>query len=281
MEDLKSIAEVRRCVWELREAHGTVGLVPTMGNLHDGHLALVAHARRRCGTVVASIYVNPLQFGENEDFSSYPRTLDKDRAALQSAGVAALFLPDETVMYPRGTGQQTRVTVPGLGDILDGEFRPGHFQGVTTVVARLLNIVGPDVAVFGRKDYQQLVIIRRMVADLAIPVEIQGVETTRADDGLALSSRNQYLTSQERTVAPTLYHVLEDCAQQVRAGADIDQACRRGLEQLRETGFRPDYLEVRRQSDLLRPAPDDGELVALAAAHLGRARLIDNQEFKR
>ena len=281
MRELTSIAEVRRYVRELRETHGTVGFVPTMGNLHEGHLALAAHARRRSGAVVVSIYVNPLQFGESEDFSGYPRTLDKDRALLRSAGVAALFLPDEAVMYPRGTSQQTRVTVPGLEDILDGEFRPGHFQGVTTVVARLLNIVGPDIAVFGRKDYQQLIIISRMVADLAIPVQIEGVETTRADDGLALSSRNQYLTSRERTVAPTLYHVLEDCAQQVRAGADIDQACQRGLEQLKETGFRPDYLEVRRQSDLLRPAGDDNDLVVLAAARLGRARLIDNLEFKR
>lgn len=184
-------------------------------------------------------------------------------------------------MYPRGTGQQTRVVVPGLADILDGEFRPGHFEGVTTVVARLLNIVGPDVAVFGRKDYQQLVIIKRMAADLAMPVEIEGMETTRADDGLALSSRNQYLTSEERAVAPGLYAVLEDCAQQVRAGADIDQTCRRGLEQLEEMGFRPDYLEVRRQSDLLRPAAGDDELVVLAAARLGRARLIDNLEFQR
>ncbi len=281
MRELKSIAEVRRYVRELRETHGTVGFVPTMGNLHEGHLALVAHARRRSGAVVVSIYVNPLQFGESEDFSGYPRTLDRDRALLRSAGAAALFLPDEAVMYPRGTSQQTRVTVPGLEDILDGEFRPGHFQGVTTVVARLLNIVGPDIAVFGRKDYQQLIIISRMVADLAIPVQIEGVETTRADDGLALSSRNQYLTSRERAVAPTLYHVLEDCAQQVRAGADIDQACRRGLEQLKETGFRPDYLEVRRQTDLLRPGADDKDLVVLAAARLGRARLIDNLEFKR
>lgn len=281
MRELLGIPEVRQCVRSLRAAHGTVGFVPTMGNLHAGHQALVEHARKRCGAVVASIYVNPLQFGENEDFSSYPRTLDEDRASLERLGVAALFVPDESVMYPRGTVKQTRVLVPELGDILDGEFRCGHFEGVTTVVARLLNIVGPDVAVFGRKDYQQLAIIRRMVADLAMPVEIEGVETARADDGLALSSRNQYLSKDERVVAPGLYRVLEDCAQQVRAGADIDRACQRGLEQLTEMGFRPDYLEVRRQSDLLRPGVADDALVVLAAAHLGRTRLIDNLEFRR
>lgn len=280
MRELRSIRDARRCVRSLRADHGSVGFVPTMGNLHAGHLALVEHARRRAGAVIASIYVNPLQFGENEDFSSYPRTLDEDRAALARQGVAALFVPDEATMYPRGAAKQTRVVVPELGNILDGEFRPGHFEGVTTVVARLLNIVGPDVAVFGRKDYQQLAIIRRMVEDLAMDVEIDGVETTRADDGLALSSRNQYLTDAERAVAPGLYRVLEDCAQQIRAGADIDGTCRRGMEQLAEMGFRPDYLEVRRQSDLLRPASGDSELVVLAAAQLGRARLIDNLEFK-
>lgn len=270
---------MRECVRALRAQHGSIGFVPTMGNLHRGHLALVDHARRRAGAAVVSIYVNPLQFGENEDFSSYPRTLDEDRAALKGLGVAALFIPDESVMYPRGPGQQTRVVVPGLADILEGEFRPGHFQGVTTVVARLLNIVGPDVAVFGRKDYQQLIIIKRMVADLAMPVEIEGVETTRADDGLALSSRNQYLSREERAAAPGLYRVLNVCAQEVHSGADIDKVCHRGLVKLKAAGFRPDYLEVRRRGDLLRPGPADTELVVLGAAQLGRARLIDNLEF--
>ena len=252
-----------------------------MGNLHEGHLALVDHARRRTGAVVASIYVNPLQFGVNEDFSSYPRTPDADRAALEAHGVTALFVPDQATMYPRGPERQTRVLVPELGDVLCGEYRPGHFQGVATVVARLLNVVGPDLAVFGRKDYQQLTIIKRMVADLAMPVEIEGVETVRATDGLALSSRNQYLTGSERAVAPSLYRVLNECARQVRSGAAIDEARERGLDELRGLGFRPDYLEVRSQSDLSVPSAEDRDLVVLAAVHLGRARLIDNLEFTR
>lgn len=281
MLDLKTIPQVRDCVRSLRSRRGSIGFVPTMGNLHRGHLSLVEHARRRCDAVVVSVYVNPLQFGENEDYGGYPRSLDSDRAALDKLGVAGLFLPDEATMYPRGIADQTRVVVPELGDILCGEFRPTHFQGVTTVVARLLNIVGPDVAVFGRKDYQQLVIVKRMVADLAMPVEIEGVETERADDGLALSSRNQYLNAQERAIAPGLYRVIRECARRLRSGSTIEEACRQGLDELSGMGFRPDYLEVRRQDDLARPERRDRELVILAAAHLGRARLIDNLEFRR
>jgi pantoate--beta-alanine ligase len=281
MDVLSTIPDIRRRVRALRAEHGKVAFVPTMGNLHEGHMDLVAHARRRAGSVVVSIYVNPLQFGENEDFSNYPRTLEADREALVSRDVAALFLPDETTMYPRGTARQTRVVVPELGDILCGAYRPGHFEGVATVVARLLNIVGPDIAVFGRKDYQQLAVIRRMVEDLAIPVDIHGVPITRAEDGLALSSRNRYLDASQRAVAANLYRALETCAREIRAGAGIDDACRRALARLEEQGFRPDYLEVRRQEDLSEPVPSDRELVVLAAAHLGRARLIDNVEFQR
>lgn len=280
MEILKGIPEVRRQVQALRAEHGAVAFVPTMGNLHTGHLDLVKHASRR-GSVVASIYVNPLQFGENEDFSTYPRTLDDDCAALESLGVAALFLPDERTMYPRGTEGQTRVVVPGLVDILCGAFRPGHFEGVATVVARLLNIVAPDVAVFGRKDYQQLVIIKRMVADLAMPVEIEGVPTTRADDGLALSSRNAYLTPRERAVAPALYRTLNEAAEEIHSGADVDRVRREAANRLVEQGFRPDYVAVRRRDDLSEPDASDTELIVLAAAYLGRARLIDNLEFLR
>lgn len=281
MEELTGIADVRRCVQRLREAHGTVGFVPTMGNLHAGHVDLVKHARQHSGAVLASIYVNPLQFGENEDFSSYPRTPESDREALEAQGVAALFVPGEQTMYPRGAARQTRVVVPELGSILCGAFRPGHFEGVTTVVARLLNIVGPDVAVFGRKDYQQLVVVKRMVADLAMPVDIQGVATARADDGLALSSRNRYLSEQDRAVAPGLYQALKNCAGDVQSGAGVDEAAERARHYLEDRGFKPDYLEVRRQDDLSEPGPFDHNLVALAAAHLGRARLIDNLEFRR
>lgn len=281
MRHLTTIPDVRDHVRSLRGRYGSVGFVPTMGNLHRGHLALVDHARRRCGAVVVSIYVNPMQFGENEDFGSYPRTLDADRAGLERLDVAAVFMPDESTMYPRGVARHTRVVVPELGDILCGEFRPAHFPGVTTVVARLLNIVSPDVAVFGRKDYQQLVIIKRMVADLAMPIEIEGVETARAADGLALSSRNQYLSAEERRIAPGLYRVLQECARWIQSGSDVDETRRRGLAELNELGFRPDYLEVRRQDDLSLPGDEDRDLVVLAAAHLGRARLIDNLEFPR
>jgi pantoate--beta-alanine ligase len=281
MRELKTIPEVRECVHSLRRDYGSVGFVPTMGNLHQGHLSLVEHALHRCGAAVVSIYVNPLQFGQNEDFGSYPRTLDADCAALERLGAAAVFVPGESTMYPRGAANQTRVVVPELGDMLCGAHRPGHFEGVTTVVARLLNIVGPDVAVFGRKDYQQLAIIKRMVADLAMPVDIEGVATARAEDGLALSSRNQYLSGGERAIASGLYRVLRETARRIQSGSGIDETCRAGLEELGRLGFRPDYLEVRRQGDLSPPGELDPDLVVLAAAHLGSARLIDNLEFDR
>jgi len=281
MRDLTCIEAVRRCVGALRAAHGTVGFVPTMGNLHAGHLELVRHAARHNGAVVVSIYVNPLQFEPGEDLATYPRTLEADRAALEDLGVAGLFLPDEATMYPRGMAQQTRVVVPGLGGILCGVSRPHHFEGVTTVVARLLNIVGPDMAVFGRKDYQQLAIIRRMAADLAMPVAIEGVATARAEDGLALSSRNQYLDERERRIAPGLYRTLNDRAQGIQSGQPIEQTVSQGIEALARLGFQPDYLEVRRQADLAAPESEDRELVILAAAYLGKARLIDNLEFSR
>ncbi|HSH43229.1 MAG TPA: pantoate--beta-alanine ligase [Arenicellales bacterium] len=281
MHILKSIEEVRDCVRALKDRRGSVAFVPTMGNLHQGHLALVEHALEQAAAVLVSIYVNPLQFGENEDFAGYPRTLEADREALEALGVAAVFVPDEATMYPRGAERQTRVVVPGLGEILCGQSRPGHFQGVTTVVARLLNIVGPDIAVFGRKDYQQLAIIRRMVSDLAMPVKIEGVPTVRDADGLALSSRNQYLDAGERSIAPGLYRALQDCVRRIQAGTPIEEARSLGLKELAEAGFRPDYLEVRHQNDLAPPTDNDRDLVALAAAHLGRARLIDNLEFRR
>lgn len=279
MRVLKSLEAAREGSAALRERHGGVAFVPTMGNLHDGHLALVRHALTRGGAVLASIYVNPLQFGENEDFASYPHTLDADLAALRTLGVAAVFTPDESTMYPRGAAAQTRVVVPELGEILCGAQRPVHFQGVTSVVARLFNILAPDLAVFGRKDYQQLAIIRRMVADLAMPVEIEGVATARAPDGLALSSRNQYLAPRERRIAPGLYRVLQDCVRRIQAGDGIDAATDQGLDELRVLGFTPDYLEVRVAGDLGRPCAASGELVVLGAARLGRTRLIDNVEF--
>ena len=280
MEVVHSIEEIRREVRNLRNRSATIGFVPTMGNLHAGHLSLVKDAAASCGAVVVSIYVNPMQFGPTEDFSTYPRTLEQDLELLREAGTITVFQPDDEAMYPHGTTGQTFVEVPLMGEMLCGAARPGHFRGVSTVVARLLNIVQPDLAVFGKKDYQQLAIIRRMVADLAIPVEIVGGETIRAEDGLALSSRNRYLTAEQRRQAPCLYASLLEAAEQVRAGrqafAQIEQAA---LQELRGCGFQPDYVAIRRQQDLQPAGAGDRVLVVLAAARLGQARLIDNVEI--
>lgn len=258
-----------------------LAFVPTMGNLHAGHRRLMEEARRYADVVVASIYVNPLQFGENEDFAAYPRTPADDREVLIAAGVDLLYLPDEREIYPRGLEAQTRVEVPRLGDILCGARRPGHFRGVTTVVNRLFNLVAPNVALFGKKDYQQWLLIRHMVADLGMPIEIIGVDTVRQPDGLALSSRNSYLSAEERKIAPLLYRTLGQVRDRLRGGVDVGDAEGEAVEALRTAGFRPDYVSVRRAEDLEPPQPADRALVALAAAELGRTRLIDNFEFER
>jgi pantoate--beta-alanine ligase len=252
-----------------------------MGNLHAGHLALVAEARRLAERVVVSIFVNPLQFGPQEDFGAYPRTLARDQELLAGAGTDLLFAPSVEVVYPRGQADQTRVEVPGISDILCGASRPGHFVGVATVVCKLFNMVQPDLAVFGEKDYQQLLVIRRMTLDLSLPVVIQGLATVREADGLAMSSRNGYLTAQERARAPTLYLTLQRCAEWLRQGLDI--AAVEGLagEEITAAGFGPDYVSVRRATDLGLPQVGDRELVILAAARLGRARLIDNLRVER
>ena len=257
-----------------------IAFVPTMGNLHAGHRHLMLAARQHADVVVASIYVNPLQFGPQEDFSAYPRTPEEDQRLLTDAGVEVLFMPDEAQMYPRGRAAQTVVEVPEVSDILCGQYRPGHFRGVTTVVNRLLNLVLPDVALFGNKDYQQLLLIRLMVSDLGIPTRILGVNTVREADGLAMSSRNAYLAPAERPRAAHLYATLLalagqiQLARQIPVGAETD-----ALTALVASGFRPDYVSVRRQLDLGVPGPDDRKLVILAAAWLGRARLIDNIEL--
>jgi pantoate--beta-alanine ligase len=276
MRTLARIAELHD-VLNGRKAAAPVGLVPTMGNLHAGHLELVAASVARCDLTVASIFVNPLQFGVGEDLDSYPRTLAEDAARLEAGGVDVLFAPPDEEIYPEGRDAQTCVSVPGLSGELCGASRPGHFDGVTTVVLKLFNIVRPDVAFFGRKDYQQLTIIRTMVHQLNVPVEIVGVATVRADDGLALSSRNAYLDETERAIAPELYATLRATADALRAGeADLarleDSACRR----LEEAGFKPDYVAIRDAETLAAPPTPDAALVILAAAQLGRARLIDN-----
>jgi len=278
---VNEIGELRARV-DLWRRGGNVAFVPTMGNLHVGHISLVKAAREIADRVVVSIFVNPMQFGDGEDFDSYPRTLESDSRMLESVGTDLLFAPPVEVMYPKPTSEQTQVEVPGLSGLLCGACRPGHFVGVATVVCKLFNMVQPDIGLFGNKDFQQLMVIRRMVEDLAMPVKIVGVETMRESDGLAMSSRNGYLTPEERATAPVLYRVLGGLAKKLRDGSD-DYA---GLEaqaarELDENGFRTDYVAVRRAADLLEPAPGEPELVILGAANLGNARLIDNIEVAR
>jgi pantoate--beta-alanine ligase len=250
-------------------ASGTVAFVPTMGNLHEGHLALVRLARGLAPRVAVSIFVNRLQFSPGEDFDRYPRTFERDRGLLEAEGVDVLFAPDENELYPQP--QSFLVQPPSLGDDLEGRFRPRFFHGVATVVLKLLNCVQPTAAVFGKKDYQQLLIVRDMAAQLNLPVRIVGGETVREADGLAMSSRNSYLSPAERAEAPRLYRIL----QQVAAGLPEAGAVRH----LEQAGWQPDYVEVRRRADLERPRPGDRDLVVLAAARLGGTRLIDNLEF--
>ena len=282
METVTTISAVRERVRAWRRAGERVVFVPTMGNLHAGHVSLIEAARRHGERFVASIFVNPMQFGPNEDFAHYPRTPREDERMLAAAGCDLMFMPDVAEIYPHGSERAARVEVPGLSRILEGEFRPGHMEGVSTVVAKLFHIVEPDLAVFGEKDYQQLTVIRRMVVELCMRVEVVGAPTLRDADGLALSSRNQYLTSAERKVAPVIYATLEAAAARLRAGdAQFASIERSGFQALENAGLRPDYFSVRRADDLTAPGPDTRALVVLAAARLGRARLIDNVQVAR
>ncbi|MGQ9658652.1 MAG: pantoate--beta-alanine ligase [Thermochromatium sp.] len=275
---VERVAELRAQVRAWRAVGARIACVPTMGNLHAGHLSLVQAGRAQAERVVVTIFVNPLQFGPHEDLDAYPRTLEDDRRQLEAIGCDLLFTPSVDEMYPRGQEAQTRVEVPGISDILCGASRPGHFVGVATVVCKLLNMIQPDVALFGEKDFQQLVVIRRMVEDLALPVEIIGRPTVREPDGLALSSRNGYLTPAERALAPNLYRVLQATAERLQAGEPIARAEQMGMAELAASGLRPDYLSVRRVADLAPASPGDRALIILAAAYLGRARLIDNRK---
>jgi len=265
---------------ELRGARANgqrIAFVPTMGNLHDGHLDLVRKARTLADVIVVSIFVNPLQFGPSEDLDAYPRTLAADKEKLFSEGVQVLFAPDVTEIYPEGMAAQTIVHVPDLGDTLCGSSRPGHFDGVTTVVSKLFNIVQPDVAVFGEKDFQQLSIVRRMVRDLCMPIEIVGVATARDADGLAKSSRNGYLSSAQRRVAPVLNRTLRDCREAIACGFDnFLQLESHARMQLLQAGFEPDYFAIRDARTLNAVTEDTEEIAILAAARLGKTRLIDN-----
>ena len=261
-----------------RKTAGKVAFVPTMGNLHDGHIDLVRQAGEKADSVIASIFVNRLQFGPREDFDSYPRTLAADCEKLEAAGVAHVFAPNETVMYPEPQSYHVD-PAPAQISILEGEFRPGHFRGVATVVLKLFNIVQPRVAVFGKKDYQQLMVVKGMVRQFALPIDIVGSETERDADGLALSSRNGYLSASERAEAPRLYRTLCTVSEGVRGGRrDYAALERQAMGELAAHGWAPDYVAVRRQADLQPPSDDDRDHVILAAARLGGTRLIDNVE---
>lgn len=283
MEQLNTIDDLRDRVAQWRASGQRIAFVPTMGNLHAGHATLVDRARDVADRVVVSIFVNPLQFGANEDFGKYPRTLDADRDLLRQHYADALFVPSVLDMYPRPLAETTKVFVPELSDILCGAHRPGHFVGVATVVARLFNLVQPDAALFGEKDYQQLVIIRRMAQDLGFPIEIMGVPTVRDVDGLAMSSRNSYLSADERAKAPQLFATLSQLASQIQtqSGAEFAELECLAQTELARQGFAVDYISIRRATDLALPEVDENELIVLAAAWLGRTRLIDNLAVRR
>ncbi|MBL8473500.1 MAG: pantoate--beta-alanine ligase [Rhodocyclaceae bacterium] len=278
MQIHEQIAALRADLRRERAAERRIAFVPTMGNLHAGHLQLMRAARDHAQVVVSSIFVNRLQFGPNEDFDRYPRTFQDDCAGLSEAGVDYLLAPDERELYPSPQSYYV-LPDPAQGDILEGKFRPGFFRGVATVVAKLFNIVQPDVALFGKKDYQQLMVIRNMVRELALPIDIIGADTVRAEDGLALSSRNGYLSATERGEASRLYATLLRTAQEIELGNRQFEALEAAaMADLAAAGWKPQYIAIRRRLDLQSPAHGDTALVILAAAFLGSTRLIDNLE---
>ncbi len=283
MQSCQNIGQLRKQISEWHSDNETIAFVPTMGNLHEGHLSLVEIAQQKASRVVVSVYVNPLQFSPGEDFASYPRTLEEDLNKLQAMAVDLVFTPDDTIIYPDGEQHSAYVEVPVLSHIIEGEFRPGFFKGVATVVLKLFNMVQPDIAVFGEKDFQQLLVIRQMVNDLNLPIEIIGGQTKREADGLAKSSRNNYLSPAERETSRTLSESLMLCRCQIEQGADIVQAENGCVEALENHGFIVDYVTTRETSRLEKVSNDEitlnQELVILAAAKLGKTRLIDNIIF--
>jgi pantoate--beta-alanine ligase len=280
MQTVQDAAALRATIRGWRGQGLTVGFVPTMGNLHSGHHSLIKLARARADRVVASVFVNPTQFGPNEDFERYPRTLVQDQVGLAEQECDLLFAPEVATMYPFGAQNSVSIHVPQLTETLEGAHRPGHFDGVATVVCKLFNLVQPDLAVFGQKDFQQLKVIERMVRDLSLPVKIMAAATLRADDGLALSSRNQYLSVQERALAPQVYATLQQMRDLIAKGHARTVVEQAAASKLARAGFEPDYAAIRRVDDLAEPADGEREgLVALIAARLGKTRLIDNLPF--
>ncbi|MEL5456980.1 pantoate--beta-alanine ligase [Serratia ureilytica] len=276
---IETLPLLRQQIRRWRQEGKRIALVPTMGNLHDGHMTLVDEARARADVVVVSVFVNPMQFDRPDDLARYPRTLQEDSEKLTRRGVDLVFAPAPAAVYPQGLEQQTYVDVPGISTILEGASRPGHFRGVSTIVSKLFNLVQPDLACFGEKDYQQLALIRKMVADMGYDIDIVGVPTVRAKDGLALSSRNGYLTAEERKVAPQLSKIMNALTQQLANGErHVETLLEQTAEQLRAAGFTPDELFIR-DADSLQPLTVDSQrAVVLMAAWLGKARLIDNQQ---
>ncbi|WP_415883328.1 pantoate--beta-alanine ligase [Neptuniibacter sp. QD72_48] len=280
MITLHTIADLRAALNKERAAGKRIGFVPTMGNLHEGHLQLIDQAKANSDIVVSSIFVNPLQFGAGEDLDNYPRTLAADQEKLNSRGCNYLFAPTDSEVYPNGRESQTQVEVPEISDLYCGATRPGHFRGVATVVAKLFGMVQPDVAIFGEKDFQQLMVIRRMTEDLSLPVEIQGAPIARNEQGLALSSRNGYLSEQELETATVLNASLREIeAALIEGNKDFDSLIESAQQRLETAGFKRDYLVICRSQDLQPATPEDSQLVVLAAAYLGPARLIDNLQI--
>lgn len=283
MDICQQIEQLRTIVGGWRRSGETIAFVPTMGNLHQGHLSLVEIAQNKASRVVVSIYVNPLQFSPDEDFDSYPRTLEADLDKLRSMDVDLVFTPDDSMIYPSGESRSTFVEVPGLSNIIEGEFRPGFFRGVATVVLKLFNMVQPDLAVFGEKDFQQLLVIRQMVADLDLPIEIIGAEIRREADGLAMSSRNSYLEPVDRQNSRVLSASLQQLRQEIEQGISIEQAEKNCSETLKSNGFVVDYVTLRDTEGLKKVSEEQlisgRKLIVLAAAKLGSTRLIDNLKF--
>ncbi|WDE10991.1 pantoate--beta-alanine ligase [Thalassomonas haliotis] len=277
MKTVNEITALRQQVNEWRQKGLKIAFVPTMGNLHAGHIALVEEAHKHADKVVASIFINPMQFGANEDIDSYPKTLSDDQQKLIAANTDLLFTPSADIIYPKGLAQQTYIEVPDVSEGSCGESRPGHFRGVATIVCKLFNLVQPDIACFGKKDYQQLQVIQTMVEDLSMPISIIGVETVREASGLAMSSRNGYLTEQEKAMAPALRKALLWLAKQLEQGnQDYPALSKQAAGKINLAGLNTDYIDIRHARTLVQPKPTDKELVILAAAHCGKARLIDN-----